>query len=69
MNCSICGRPSKSTYCERHETAYRNLVERFKDWNEAMEITWERFLEEVKLNPSTGIWAREVAMDVSKKRV
>ena len=68
MSCVICGRPSGGAYCERHEAAYSSMLERFKDWQNAMEITWERFLEEVRLNPNTGAWAKEVATDILKKK-
>jgi hypothetical protein len=67
MNCSVCGRSSDGAYCERHDTAYKSLVERFKDWQTAMGINWEKFLEEVRLNPNTGAWAKEVATHILEK--
>ncbi len=69
MNCIVCGRPSAGTYCERHDATYRSLVERFKEWQNAMEITWEKFLEEVRLNPNTGAWTKEVAAYILKKGI
>jgi hypothetical protein len=67
VKCVICGKESCREFCEWHEAANKNLSEKFKDWQNAMEITWEKFLEEVKENPNSGIWAKEVATYILEK--
>lgn len=32
-----------------------------------MEISWRQFLEEVRKNPNSGVWVREVATYILKK--
>ena len=61
MSCEICGRKTKSRFCERHEGAYRSLLRTYDEWREAMNISWEDYLKEIKDNPYTGKWAKEVA--------
>mgnify|MGYP005669257175 FL=1 len=61
MNCEICGRRTKSRFCERHEEAYNSLLKTYEEWQKAMEISWEDYLKEIKENPYAGKWAKEVA--------
>ncbi|MFQ6095804.1 MAG: hypothetical protein ACE5NN_06640 [Candidatus Bathyarchaeia archaeon] len=61
MTCEICGREAASRFCELHETAHKNLLERYEDWKKALNITWTEYLNEVLKNPNTGVWAKEVA--------
>jgi hypothetical protein len=41
--------------------AYGNIVEKYKVWQKAIQISWKEYLSEVVKNPLTGEWAREVA--------
>ena len=62
MKCKICRRPAVSKdYCSLHETAYRNLTEKFEQWKKAMGVPWGDYLKKVAENPLTGAKAREVA--------
>jgi len=62
MNCEICGRKTKSRFCERHEEAYNSLLKTYDEWRKAMSITWRTYLEEIKKNPYAGKWVKEVAV-------
>ena len=66
MKCEICGRRSSSKYCKLHEQAYRNLLEKYEVWKEALGISWKEYLREVAKNPYTGDWAREIAEHLLK---
>ena len=61
MVCEICGRKAKSKFCDRHEEAYKSLIETYEEWRKAIEISWRDYLKEVKENPYAGKWAKEVA--------
>jgi len=61
MNCVICGRKTKSKFCERHEEAYNSLIKRYEEWKMAMEISWRNYLKEIRKNPYAGKWVKEVA--------
>lgn len=67
MKCIICSKQSNGELCEWHSLAYEKLKEAFKLWENATDISWERFLEEVKRNPHTGSWAKEVASHILQK--
>jgi len=54
-------------FCKWHKLSYEKLKETFKRWQDALEISWKQFLEEVIKNPNTGEWAREVAAYILKK--
>ena len=61
MKCKICNREAVEKYCELHERAYRNIVQKYDDWKRAIDISWKEYLNEVVKNPYTGSWAKEVA--------
>ena len=67
MRCAICSKESSDELCDWHSMTYQRLKETFKLWECTMEITWERFLEEVKHIPNSGSWAREVAAYILQK--
>lgn len=61
MKCKICSREAITDYCELHEKAYENIVQKYSVWKRALEISWKEYLNEVLENPNTGMWAKEVA--------
>ena len=65
MKCTVCSREAKaqpqSEYCEPHQKAYKNIQEKFEAWQKALDIAWKDYLNEIRKNPLTGIWAKEVA--------
>jgi hypothetical protein len=62
VKCKICSRQAVSKdYCSLHETAYRNLTEKFEQWKKALDIPWKDYLNKITENPLTGAKAREVA--------
>jgi len=61
MRCEICGREASSQLCDSHKKAYENLVEKYKVWKEAADITWTEYLNEILRNPNSGLWVKEVA--------
>jgi predicted metal-binding protein len=62
MKCKACNREAgESDYCESHTKAYENIVEKYKAWQKAIQISWKEYLSQVVKNPLTGEWAREVA--------
>jgi hypothetical protein len=67
LRCEICSEESSKELCDRHRKAQELLKETFKRWQSAMEISWERYLEEVQINPKTGSWVKEVAKYLLKK--
>ena len=67
MKCKICEREALNEYCELHERAHDNVVQRYEIWKEAMDISWKEYLNEVVENPYTGSWAKEVARHLSRK--
>ncbi len=64
--CRVCGREALEKYCELHDKAYRNIVQKYEDWRRALEISWKEYLKEVAKNPYTGYWAKEVAEELIK---
>jgi hypothetical protein len=61
LKCKICEREAVNEYCELHEKAREEVVQRYEIWKEAMGISWKEYLNEVAENPYTGSWAKEVA--------
>jgi hypothetical protein len=61
LMCEICDRAAIGRYCEIHEQAYHNLVEKFDVWRGALNLKWKEYLEEIIRNPLTGEKAKEVA--------
>ena len=66
MRCRICNREALEKYCELHEKAYRNIVQKYEEWRMAMDISWKEYLNEIMKNPYTGSWAKEVAGQLLK---
>jgi len=67
LKCKICSREAVSEYCELHEKAWKNIVEKYEAWKRALDISWKQYLNEIVNNPLTGAWAREVAEELLKK--
>jgi len=61
VKCKVCDREAENQYCELHEKAYRNIVKEYDVWKKASDVSWKQYLSEIAKNPSTGLWAREVA--------
>jgi len=66
MKCRICSREAVGEYCEFHEKAHRNVVQKYEEWKKAMDISWKEYLNEILQNPYTGTWAKEVAERLMK---
>ncbi len=62
MRCVICDRESEGKFCEFHQIAYKNLVDRYEVWKEAKGISWREYLSEIVENEFTGAWCKEVAL-------
>jgi len=63
----VCDREALSKYCEFHEEAHRNVVQRFEAWKKATGASWKEYLKALVENPYTGSWAKEVAEHQLKK--
>ncbi len=63
MNCKICRNSAipKEGFCDRHLKAYKNIQDRFEDWNKALGISWKEYLSQIAENSSAGNWVKEVA--------
>ena len=62
MNCKICQRKAATEkFCRVHLKAYENIMEKYECWRKALTISWREYLSEIKRNPLTGEWAKEVA--------
>ena len=68
MTCIVCGRESSKKYCGFHEKAYRNVVLKFGDWQQALGVSWKEYLKAVVENSYTGTWAKEVAENLLKNK-
>ena len=68
MKCKICGKKAVGTYCELHERAYSNIVEKYDVWKTALEISWKEYLSEIVKNECSGSWVKEVAMDLLSEK-
>lgn len=62
MNCKLCCRSAQENgFCKLHSKAYKNVLEKFKVWEAASNVSWSQYLAEVQKNSLTGEWAKEVA--------
>jgi hypothetical protein len=62
LKCKICSREAiKHDFCAIHLRAYENVVEKYQDWREALNISWNQYLLDIQKNSLTGAWAKEVA--------
>lgn len=68
MKCKVCDREARNKYCELHEKAYANIMQKFEIWKNATEVSWEQYLNELVKNPFTGTWAKEVAEHLLKDK-
>ena len=44
-----------------HSKAYTNVLEKFRVWEAASNVSWMGYLLEIQKNSLTGVWAKEVA--------
>jgi len=62
MRCAICGREAVTDLCRYHAEAKEKVRMAYPLWVEAYgDMDWEDFLDNVKRNPQTGQWAKEIA--------
>ena len=62
MNCRVCGQQAQETeYCSIHSKAHANVVNSYAAWKKGLNISWDDYLKEIKENPLTGEWAKQVA--------
>ncbi len=62
MRCKICDEKAVNHgFCRLHAKAYRNLLETYVDWKDALSISWKEYLREIVKNLFTGSTAKEVA--------
>ena len=64
--CKACSKEAneKGAYCELHAKAYENILHKYDRWKKALGIAWKDYLNEVIKNPLTGVWAKEVALQL-----
>ena len=61
MKCKACSREAvEGDFCLFHSKACYNIVETYDCWQKALKISWKEYLSEIKRNPLTGEWAKEV---------
>jgi hypothetical protein len=62
MKCLVCGRGGEADMCRHHAEAKKKLLAAFPLWARAHEdMSWEKYLDNVKRNVQTGQWAKETA--------
>jgi len=62
MKCLICGREGPGDLCGYHAEAKERVRAAYPLWVKAYgSIEWKDFLDNVKRNPQTGQWAKEIA--------
>ena len=62
MNCKVCCRDAEEDgFCQLHSKAYINILEKFRVWEAALNITWCQYLVDIQKNSLTGVWAKDVA--------
>jgi len=62
MKCRICGRETTADLCAYHHRAKEEVERAYALWVEAYgRIEWKDYLDNVKRNPQTGQWAKEIA--------
>ena len=62
MKCQICGREAATDLCRYHIQAEERVRTAYSLWVKAYGgIEWKEFLDNVKRNPQTGQWAKEIA--------
>lgn len=66
MKCKICNKKAVNEYCELHEKANNNIMEKYNIWKKALNISWKEYLNEIAKNPYTGSSAKELAEHLMK---
>lgn len=62
MKCPVCGREAIGGLCRYHAEAKERVLAAYPLWVKAYgSIEWKDFLDNVKRNPQTGQWAKEIA--------
>jgi len=62
MKCPVCGREAVTDFCRYHAEAKEKLQAAYPIWVKAYgNLEWKDFLDNVKRNPQTGPWTKEIA--------
>jgi len=62
MKCPLCGRDAVSDLCRYHAEAKAKVQAAYTPWVKAYgKMEWGDYLDNVKRNPQTGQWAKEIA--------
>ena len=62
MKCPLCRREALVDLCRYHAEAKENVRTAYALWVKAYgRIEWRDYLDNVKRNPQTGQWAKEIA--------
>lgn len=62
MKCLACNREAVDDVCRFHSAARERVRAAYPLWKRAYgKIDWEDYLDNIKRNPQTGQWAKEVA--------
>lgn len=68
MKCQICGRDAAADLCAYHQAAKEKVRAAYALWVNAYgRIEWKDYLDNVKRNPQTGQWAKEIAESLGGK--
>lgn len=60
-HCQLCGRKAQSEFlCEYHQRALGNLRTAFGDWQHAMTIDWDTYLDKLEKTDEVGDWVLEI---------
>ncbi|MCD6428185.1 MAG: DNA topoisomerase I [Desulfurococcales archaeon] len=67
--CLICGEicayspvaGSDICFCEFHSTAYKHIIDKYREWREALGLSFTEYLKELLRIKSTGKFVKEVA--------
>jgi hypothetical protein len=61
MNCKLCKRAAEENgFCQLHSKAYKNVIDKFRVWEAASNVSWMQYLVEIQKNSLTGERAKEV---------
>jgi hypothetical protein len=67
MKCTVCGREAGSGLCRYHSEAKEKVNAAYPLWVKAYgKMEWKDYLDNVKRNPQTGQWAKEIAEILEK---
>lgn len=64
--CVICGRDlsEEGILCEYHRMAKENLERGYTSWTQALDISYENYLEALLENDATGRWIKDIAESI-----